>query len=81
MIHSFNIGSDTYTIHLVLFQAANEPVWLRATDPQDVVISIAGVYRAFVRAIGRYESELRADPRPCRRSSKGCLEKYGQLGG
>jgi hypothetical protein len=78
LLHSFTVHSEDYIMRLVLFQAANEPVWLRAGNPHDVVISIAGVYLAFVRAVRRYESDVRIAP-DLQAKFERMFAKYGRL--
>ena len=61
LIHSFTLHSEEYQMRLVLFQGQGHPVWLRKGDSKQVIVSIAGVFDAFVRAVRAYEEDLRRD--------------------
>ena len=59
LIHSFTLHSDEYQMRRALFQGQGHPVWLRKSDSKQVIVSIAGVFDAFVRAVRAYEEDLR----------------------
>jgi len=61
LIHSFTLHSEEYQMRLVVFQGQGHPVWLRKSDSKQVIVSIAGVFDAFVRAVRAYEEDLRRD--------------------
>ena len=78
LVHSFTLHSEEYTMRLVLFQADDAPVWLRRSDVKQVIVSIAGVFKGFVRAVNEYERDLRADTELQRRFET-MFEKYGEI--
>src|SRR4030095_1470037 len=41
LMHSFTVRSEEYQLHLVLFQASREPVWLRKSNATQVIVSIS----------------------------------------
>lgn len=60
LIHSFTLHSEEYQMQLVLFQGQGHPMASKS-DSKQVIVSIAGVFDAFVRAVRAYEEDLRRD--------------------
>jgi hypothetical protein len=80
MLHSFSLKNERFQISFTN-QLASGPIW-QATSPDGAisyVVSVRGLYAAYVAAIGRYEAALRVDT-TCQENFSAMFGAYGAIG-
>lgn len=58
--HSFTLHSKTHRMTLISDGMAEGAVWRAKGQPNTFVVSLEGLFVAFIKAIGAYEADLRA---------------------